>query len=403
MPIKIMPRKTLINAMAGLIVSLLCFSPAIADNVQINPNHPGTYTVVKGDTLWDIAGTFLNHRWQWPDIWQVNPQIENPHLIFPGDQVSLTYRDGKPILSLSRRGLGGRNVKLSPSIRAHRHDDRIAPIPLDAIHQFLTRPQVLEGSEVDQLAYVVASQDKRLTAGAGDKIYVRGIGEVATSKYSVFRPGGEYRDGDTGELLGYEAMHIADVVIDKLGDPATAYVQRSNREILEGDRLMPQQIDEYPDFVPSAPDSDVAGSIISVIDGVSQIGQYQVVVLDRGQQDGLSPGHVLAIYQKGEVVQDRTGTAVAAEKELAAQMQAAEDHPTAAGRALETFANDLRAVKRSLDRFLNEPKGGRAITIELPEERAGELMVFRTFDDVSYGLVMNTQRPVHIADRVRNP
>ena len=403
MPIKNMPRKILNQTFGVLVSAALWLSPVLADDVQLNPNHPGTYTVVKGDTLWDIAGTYLNHPWQWPDIWQVNPQIENPHLIYPGDQVSLTYQDGKPILSLSRRGFGGRNVKLSPSIRAYQHDDRIAPIPLDAIHQFLSRPQVLQDGDIDNLGYVVAAQDSRITAGAGDKIYVRGIGEPVVSKYSVFRPGGEYRDGDTGELLGYEAMHIADVVIDKLGDPATAYVQRSNREILEGDRLIPQQVDEYPDFVPSAPNGDVTGNIISVIDGVSQIGQYQVVVLDRGEQDGLSPGHVLAIYQKGEMVQDRTGTAVAAEQKRVAQQMAAENHPTAAGRALETFANDLRAVKDSLDRFLNEPKGGRAVTVELPEERAGELMVFRTFDDVSYGLVMNTQRPVHVADRVRNP
>ena len=283
MPIKIMPRKILTQTLGVLVACVLWLSPVLADDVQLNPNHPGTYTVVKGDTLWDIAGTFLNHPWQWPDIWQVNPQIENPHLIYPGDQVSLTYQDGKPILSLSRRGFGGRNVKLSPSIRAYQHDNRIAPIPLDAIHQFLSRPQVLQDGDIDKLGYVVASQDSRITAGAGDKIYVRGIGEPVVSKYSVFRPGGEYRDGDTGELLGYEAMHIADVVIDKLGDPATAYVQRSNREILEGDRLIPQQVDEYPDFVPSAPNGDVTGNIISVIDGVSQIGQYQVVVLDRGE------------------------------------------------------------------------------------------------------------------------
>ena len=407
MPIKILPRHSfrtrLISPILALVMALAWVSPTWGDNVQINPDHPGTYTVVRGDTLWDIAGTFLNHPWQWPDIWQVNPQIENPHLIYPGDQVSLTYRDGKPILSLSRRGLGGRNVKLSPSIRSEMHDNRIAPIPLDAIHQFLSRPQVLQSDDVERLAYVVAAPDRRIASGAGDKIYVRGIGQPQTSKFSVFRPGGEYRDGDTGELLGYEAMHIADVVLDKLGDPATAYVQRSNREILEGDRLIPQQVDEYPDFVPSAPNSDVKGNIISVIDGVSQIGQYQVVVLDRGQQDGLAPGNVLAIYQKGDVVRDRTGTAVAAEKEWDDRLQAEQDNPTASGRALETFVNDLRAVKRSIDDFLNEPKGGRAVLIELPEERAGELMVFRTFDDVSYGLVMNTQRPVHIADRVRNP
>jgi len=398
MPTKFRPIKLLI-----LITALLWFSPTFGDMVEINPNNPGTYTVVRGDTLWDIAGTFLNHPWQWPDIWQVNPQIEDPHLIYPGDQVSLTYRDGKPILSLSRRGLGGRNIKLSPSVRAHRHDDRIAPIPLDAIHQFLSRPQIFEDGNIDRLAYIVAATDQRLISGAGDAVYIRGINEPVTNKFSVFRPGGEYRDGDTNELLGYEALHIADIQLEKLGDPATAYVQRSNREIIEGDRVIPQQIDEYPEFVPSAPNSQVAGSIISVIDGVSQIGQYQVVVVDRGTTDGLAPGHVLAIFQKGAVVKDRIGTAAAAEKEWADLQEAAKTNPTAGGRALETFANDLRAAKRSVDEFLNEPKGGKPVLIELPEERAGELMVFRTFEDVSYGLVMNTQRPVHIADRVRNP
>lgn len=398
MPIKIGPMKLLV-----LIISLCWFSPSFADMVEINPNNPGTYTVVRGDTLWDISGTFLNHPWQWPDIWEVNPQIENPHLIYPGDQVSLTYRDGKPILSLSRRGLGGRNIKLSPSVRAQRHDDRITPIPLDAIHQFLSRPQMLEDGEVDRLAYVVAAPDKRIVSGAGDTVYIRGLETPSTNKFSVFRPGGEYRDGTTNELLGYEALHIADIVLEKLGDPATAYVQRSNREVLEGDRVIPQKVDEYPDFVPSAPNSEVTGNIISVIDGVSQIGQYQVVVLDRGTADGLVPGNVLAIFQKGEVVKDRVGTAVAAEKVWSDQQEAAKTNPTASGRALETFANNLRAVKRSLDEFLNEPKGGKPVLIELPEERAGELMVFRAFDDVSYGLVMNTQRPVHIADRVRNP
>lgn len=398
MPIKIGPLRLVV-----LIISLSWFSPSFGDMVEINPNNPGTYTVVRGDTLWDIAGTFLNHPWQWPDIWQVNPQIENPHLIYPGDQVSLTYQDGKPILSLSRRGMGGRHIKLSPAVRAHRHDDRIAPIPLDAIHQFLSRPQVFEEGEVERLPYVVAAQDSRIASGAGDTIYIRGIVEPSTNKFSVFRPGGEYRDGDTSELIGYEALHIADIVLEKLGDPATAYIQRSNREILDGDRVIAQQLDEYPDFVPSAPDSEVSGSVISVIDGVSQIGQYQVIVVDKGTEHGLAPGNVLAIFQKGEIVKDRVGTAVAADKVWADQQKAAETNPTAGGRALETIANNFRAAKHSLDEFLNEPKGGKPVLIELPEERAGELMVFRVFDDVSYGLVMNTQRPIHIADRVRNP
>ena len=218
----------------------------------------------------------------------------------------------------------------------------------------------------------------------------------------MFRTGDEYRDGETKELLGHEALHIGDVIIERGGDPATARVIRSNREILSGDRLMPQQTDEYPDFVPHAPAGGVDGNIISVVDGVSQIGQYQVVVLDRGTGDGLMPGHVLAIYQAGVVVEDEMGTAIDAQEAYDAIQRAPEESSGMEHVKDSVYAN-LMAAKRSLDEFLNEPKGGRAHSVTLPEERAGELMVFRSFDNVSYALIMNTQRPVHILDKVRNP
>ena len=381
---------------------LSCVSPAIADSVTIRPDNPGAYTVVKGDTLWDISGRFLAYPWQWPDIWQVNPQIENPHLIYPGDRVYLTYKDGRPLLHLARGGYGGRRVKLSPSIREYRHDDAIAPIPLDAIRPFLSRPQVIELDALEKAAYVVASQDQHLANGSGNRIYVRNLGTPTTNQYSVFRPGGEYRDGTTNELLGYEALHIGDVIIERGGDPATARVMSSNREILKGDRLMPQREDEYPDFVPRAPDGGVDGQIISVVDGVSQIGQYQVVVLDRGTAAGLQPGHVLAIYQAGVEVEDELATAIAAEERYDAIQRAPQESTGLAHVADSVYANAM-AAKRALDEFLNEPKGGQPSLITLPEERAGELMVFRSFDNVSYALVMNTHRPVHVADRVRNP
>ncbi|NNL99210.1 MAG: LysM peptidoglycan-binding domain-containing protein, partial [Gammaproteobacteria bacterium] len=161
-----------------------------ADTVALQPDHPQQYVVKKGDTLWDISGRFLRYPWQWPDIWEVNPQIENPHLIYPGDQLSLTYRDGKPILSLAR----GRRVTLSPSVRAFSRDGAIAPIPLDAIQQFLTRPRVVAEGAMENAAYVVGSQDGHLVTGMGNRIYVRGLDNPQTNKYSVFRQGEVYRD-----------------------------------------------------------------------------------------------------------------------------------------------------------------------------------------------------------------
>ncbi|MFP6682027.1 MAG: LysM peptidoglycan-binding domain-containing protein, partial [Gammaproteobacteria bacterium] len=355
------------------------------------------------DTLWGISGHFLTYPWQWPDIWQVNPQIENPHLIYPGDRVSLTYKEGRPMLNLSRAGIyGGRRVRLSPSIRESRHDSAITPIPLDAIRPFLSRPQVMELADIEKTGYVVSSRDQHLANGAGNRIYIRNLDELSTDKYSVFRTGGEYRDGITNELLGHEALHIGDVIIERAGDPATARVVYSSKEILTGDRLMPQQEDEYPDFIPRAPDAGVEGSIISVIDGVSQIGQYNVVVLDRGSGDGVLPGHVLAIYQAGAEVEDERASAIRAQEKYDAIQQAPRES-TGLAHVGDSIVANFMVAKNSLDEFLDESKGGRPELVTLPDERAGELMVFRSFDNVSYALVMNTQRAIHLLDKVKNP
>ena len=198
-------------------------------------------------------------------------------------------------------------------------------------------------------------------------------------------------------------MQVGDIILEKLGDPATALVVKSNREILAGDRIMYSDEEEYPDFIPHAPRGSVDGSIISVVDGVSQIGQYQVVVLSRGASDGLEPGHVLAIYQAGRTVDDEIAAAIALREQHAANLRAEKENPSPVGRMVQSVANDLRTAKLSMDNAFGERIGGPPVKVELPEERAGEVLVFRTFDKVSYGLVMNTQRPVHVLDRVRSP
>lgn len=373
---------------------------AIADEVQIRADNPGKYTVVKGDTLWDISGRFLEHPWQWPEIWQVNPQIANPHLIYPGDVVTLQYRDGRPILTIGE----SRNVKLSPTIRETRHEDAIQALPLDAVQQFLSRPRVVSEEELARSAYIVGSQDNHLTFGRGGRVYVRNLGESPTNKFSIFREGPAYRDPGTGALLGFEAEHVGDALIEKFGDPATAFIVSSRKEVLKGDRLMPQIKDEIPVFVPHAPPAPVAGKIISVIDGVSKIGQHQVVVLNRGSADGLEPGHVLAIFQDGDVVEDNVASEIAERDRRDELIRSEKEDPTASGRFFKSVANDLRELDRKARKFVGTPVGsGAPVKVKLPEERAGELMVFRIFDNVSYGLVMNIQRPVHIHDNVRNP
>ena len=395
---------------------MLILCPAGADEIELRPDYPEKYVVEKGDTLWDISGRFLTKPWQWPEIWEANPQIENPHLIYPGDVVTLQFVDGKPMLTVNGDGAaemraedkadagGPRDLKLSPTIREYARSDQISSIPLDAIQQFLQRPRVVSPGELEGAGYVVASQDEHLTFGAGNRIYIRGLQDAPTNKFSIFRAGGAYEDPDSGQILGFEALHVADAILEKLGDPATALIVKSNREVLKGDRLLPQQLDEIPVFIPHAPSVGVDGKIISVIDGVSQISQHQIVVLNRGNADGLEPGHVLAVYQAGAIVRDPIGSAVAAQEELDAYRMSAQNNTDPIGRTIEHIANGIRTLDRHLRDIVGTPVTvGSPVDVQLPEERAGEVMVFRTFEGLSYALVMNIQRPVHIADNVTNP
>lgn len=321
-----------------------------ADEIALNPQHPERYVVVKGDTLWDISETFLRDPWLWPEVWYINPQIENPHLIYPGDVISLVYIDGKPQLRVQR---GHRTVKLSPEVRATPLDQAIPTIPIDAIHQFLTKPLVLDADALDSAGYVLDTADEHIVTGAGDRIYARGT-TTEFDRYNVFEPQQAYIDPDTGELLGHRALYVGEAVIERHGDPATLELVETTREVSLGDRLLPVREEEVrTHFLPGTPDNEIEGKIIAVVDGVTQIGQYQVVVINRGQREGLEAGDVLKIQQAGALIRDR-------------------------------FGKDREQV-------------------QLPNEDAGILLVFRTFDKLSYGLVMEATRAIHLMDIVTNP
>lgn len=340
--------------------------PAPEPVVQLKPNYPEKYTVVKGDTLWDIASRFLNSPWQWPQLWQFNPQVKNPHLIYPGDVLYIYFIEGKPVIGVQRKGermeaaipkqMIGKEyptVKLSPRIRVLGLEEAIPTIPYDAIAQFLTRPRVVGEDELDLAPYVMAQADDHLASGAGYRIYARGIEpNTGTGNYILVRAGQVYRDPDSGDILGYEAIYVGEARVMRYGDPSTLLVTSSSREILRGDRLLPKDTDQYQhSYLPRAPQNKVKASIIAVLDGVAQIGQFQVVVLNLGRQEDIDVGNVLAVYQRGLEVKDIIG-------------------------------------------------GGE---VKLPDERAGEVMVFRVFERVSYALVMNATKPIHILDTVTNP
>ncbi|MES9965929.1 MAG: LysM peptidoglycan-binding domain-containing protein [Sedimenticola sp.] len=340
------------NKLACLLLGILFSMGALAaDQVAVNPAHPDRHVVVPGDTLWDIAGKFLRDPWQWPNVWHVNPQIENPHLIYPGDIITLTYVNGRPILSLQRGSL----VKLSPQVRSTPLSAAIPVIPLDAISAFLTRPFIMDKDALEAAPYVVYFPDEHLVGAKDLRAYVRSIDNTDNGRFDVVRPGGEYRDADTNELLGYEALFIGNADLLKTGDPATVDITNSELEVQKGDRLFPISREvQLENFHPKAPDQEVKGSIISVLNGVTQIGQYNVVVLDRGTDNGLQPGDVLAIDHRGRTVRD----------------------------TVTEVSDD---------------------TVTLPDEPSGTLLVFRTFPRVSFGLVMDATRAIHVRDRVRNP
>ena len=325
----------------------------------LRADHPDSYVVQKGDTLWDISGRFLQKPWQWPELWRANPQIENPHLIYPGDTIRLVYINGQPALVVDR-GEAGRtykaspstDTKLSPKIRATPLETAIPAINLDAIQGFLVQNRVVTSETLDAAPYVVQGDSERLVVGAGDRLYVRGALPESES-YSFVRRGELYRDPTTNEVLGLEATYIGlGRVVASEGDITTFFVNSSREEVQIGDRVLPTEERKVEStFFPSAPSTQVDGELISVFGGVTQVGQFDVVVIDRGEREGLVSGNVLAIYKRGALATDR-------------------------------IARD---------------------TVRLPSERAGLLMVFRVFEKLSYGLVLATERPLAVGDEVKNP
>lgn len=329
--------------------------------VELAPRAPERYVVKKGDTLWDISTMFLEDPWLWPEIWYTNPQIENPHLIYPGDIITIFWKDGRPHLQLTRDGEIYQTTlpiqRLSPRVRTTPLADAIPTIPIEAIRPFLTHPRIMTADEYERLPYVLRSEDGRLLSGANDSVYVRGVEPEDGVRYQVVRRGDEYVDPETGETLGIEAMEVGQGVIRQYGDPSLLFLEATVQETMRGDRLVPVSDVEYnTNFLPSPPDVPVEGQIIDVVNGVSQIGQHMVVTINRGAKDGLEVGNVLDIYQRGELIEDDIAGGWVGDDE-----------------------------------------------VRLPDRKAGTMLIFRVFDNVAYGLVMRSSSEIHVLDMVRNP
>lgn len=340
---------------------------ATASHIPLAPDAPEQYVVKPGDTLWDISKVFLRDPWYWPEIWHINPQVQNPHLIYPGDTLTLTYVDGQPRLSVSDRAAGVSGAtKLSPQVRSEPLSTAITAIPYDVVASFMGRPTILDRDQVRTAPYLVGMRGEHLIGGAGNEVYARGLKDAnPESRYSIVHVGEPLRDPDNNDVLGYHGLYVGGGPVMKAGDPAKLMLTESTREALQGDKLFPQDVDVPLDFVPHAPEREVDAAVMTVQD-MTVVGQYQVVALNRGSKDGLEAGHVLGVYQLGEKVRDSYS-------------------------------------QGGMDAGRNKSYWRLGKSVQLPDEQAAVIMIFKAYNNMSYALVMEAQNEIRAGDRARNP
>jgi LysM repeat protein len=335
-----------------------------APNPVANPTAPMHYTVKKGDTLWGIASMYLKDPWLWPEVWVINPQVPNPHLIYPGDKLALAYGAGGRVeVRLEQAGL----TRLDPRLRSDPLQNAIPTIPYSAIAAFLSRPTLMSEDEIRHAPYVLAFRDMHQVAGNDIEVYIKNLQAAENSRYAVMHISNQLRDPDDGEVLGYEGIYTGTALVKRPGQPAKAVMIDTARETLAGDRLVSSDYQVPVNFTPSVPTSQVRGSIISVVGGTDLVGQFYVVAINRGKRHGIGPGTVLAVDQAGEEVRD------------------------------------LWAGGRSITNSMNGFNTTFMPSVRLPDERAGTLLVFKVYDRMSYGLIVGASNIIHNGAPVHNP
>lgn len=320
-----------------------------AQAVSLKPKHPQQYTVQEGDTLWSIADEFLDKPWEWEKIWKHNPHIKNPSQLYPGAIIKFHDGKGRPYLSLVRRA----RVRLSPKTHRRILANPIPPVHIELVKPFLNYSLVFENPILKHYPYVVGFAEDRVIGGDTTHFFATLVSGRRHQSYSVYRIGEILRDPHTTQRLGYSAIHIADAKIVRPGEPATLVASHLNKPIRIGDHLMIKQRDFFSlDFSPHPPHIPINAHIIKIFDQMERAGNNQVVIISRGQADGVRPGDVLIASRQGPKVVDPVM---------------------------------------------------RKRWIKLPDEHVAELMVFRTFSHVSFALSMKTWAPIHLYDHVVSP
>jgi LysM repeat protein len=333
-------------------IALLASADGQAAPPGIAPDAPDSYTVVRGDTLWGISGRFLQEPWRWPEVWEMNQdEIKNPHLIYPG-QIIVLDRSG-PYLRLGKRVGDGSNRpvgsdRLQPRIYETPVEEAISTIPLKAIAPFLTRPVVIDGDSLQNAATIVATETNRVYLAQGDTVFARDVDEDV-AKWTIFRVGKPLVDPVKRQELGREVRYLGFARVTERTNPVTLEIVEAVEEIGVGDKMLPTEGELIFSYAPRAPREPIDARLISIHRGISETGKLSIIIISAGKQDGLEPGHVVAMFRN-------RGTAKHERK-----------------------------------------------TYVLPEKRYGSAMIFRAFDRVSYALVMDTEGQATIGDAIRNP
>ena len=340
----------IISALLLALVASFCSAQEAAP-VTLADNAPERHIVVPGDTLWGISAKFLKEPWRWPEVWRMNrDQIRNPHRIYPGDVIVLDRdANGNPQLRLAGEG------KLSPKVYSETISTAIPTIAASVIEPFLSQPLVVNDITVNNGARIIGMSEDRVYVSPGDTAYVTGAGNMPDQKlWQIFRPGQPIPDPETKEVLGYEAFFLGTAEQTRPGDPATFEIRTFKQEIGRGDRLLPAPQPPLLNYVPHTPEHKIAGRIASVYGGVGEGGRTSIVTINKGSRDGLEFGHVLVIMRNRE----------------------------------ETFRNSETGEKE---------------TYRLPPERTGLIFVFRTFERISYALVLQATGTLSTNDIIESP
>jgi hypothetical protein len=388
--------KKMIRKLIYLILVTMLAGVALAQDVSVRADHPDEYTVVRGDTLWDISARFLDQPWQWPAIWHANQQIQNPHLIYPGDKISLVYIDGAPRLVVDR---GRPEVRMSPNARTVERES-IGALDLDKIKPFIKNARIISAAQYETLPYIIKNFESRINAHTGVRTYARQLSGVDGQEFAIVRLGNIYytsddskkraRDqgyamhsperlefpqgfwrpvntwGQENEIIGYELYEVAHATLVKTGDPAILDITEGRFEVKEGDLVLPVDDHELPaSFMPRAMSAMPENlKVLAIEGGHYGVGHNMIVSISGGLNQGVQPGHVFSAFRPGELIRDEI------------------KYPAGSMADASTWNGDK---------------------VQLPDEYDGHIMVFRVFDEVSYAMVMDGARLVREFDVLRHP